>query len=84
MMTLPEYLAEQKLTQSVFAVRVGLTQATISKLCRRDRPPISLETAIVIERETGGRVPLAVWPQFAALRDTGQGDPSSDESGRAA
>jgi len=84
MMTLPEYLAEHKITQSVFAGRVGLTQATISKLCRQDRPPISLETAVVIERETGGCVPVAVWPQFAALRDSGRVAAASDAAGRAA
>jgi plasmid maintenance system antidote protein VapI len=67
MMTLPEYLSEHQMTQAAFAERVGLNQATVSKLCRKDRPPISIDTALEIERATGGKVPVTVWPQFAAL-----------------
>lgn len=60
MMTLSDYLRAHSITQADFAQRVGLTQAQVSKICRR-KSGVSLETAGAIERATDGRVPVSVW-----------------------
>lgn len=66
MRTLRQYLAENGLTQAAFAERIGVLQATVSKLCGDD-PAISAEMAVKIERETGGIVPVESWPKFRPL-----------------
>ena len=59
MKTLAQYLKDENLTQAAFAARVGVKQATVSKLCAGKKP--SLELACRIDRETKGAVPPAVW-----------------------
>lgn len=75
MMTLSQYLKSQAETQANFAERVGMTQGNVAKLCGA-APKLSIETALKIERVTGGSVPLEAWPQFAALssRSSAEGD----------
>lgn len=60
MMTLHAYLAENAIRQEDFAARVGVKQATISRLVRRDVLP-GLVLAVRIERETDGAVPVEIW-----------------------
>ena len=63
--TLNRYLKANNLSQSVFADRVGVNQATISKLVRGTISP-SISLALAIQRETGGAVPVDVWDEKAA------------------
>lgn len=60
MMTLNEYLSSQAIRQSDFASKLGVTQATVSRLAAKTALP-SLELAFAIERETAGAVPAASW-----------------------
>ena len=59
-MKLEEYLQTREVTQEAFAVRVGVSQGTISRLLPQDgRPPLrkpSIGLAARITRETGGLV----------------------------
>lgn len=67
-MTLTAYLTAHEITQDAFARRIGLTQATVSRLCLGERAP-SIRTAGLIERATGGAVPAAVWfPENASSK----------------
>lgn len=54
------YLARSGIKQATFAQRVGVTQATISKLVARTMQP-SLELAMKIEDATGGAVSARSW-----------------------
>jgi len=58
MSLLAEYLECRGITQAAFARSVGLTQATVSKLCR-GKVGVSLAKAAQIERATGGAVPMS-------------------------
>lgn len=51
---LATYLKENSITQAEFAVRIGITQGALSKLCGTGGA--SPETALAVERETGGAV----------------------------
>ncbi|WP_092886859.1 helix-turn-helix transcriptional regulator [Roseicitreum antarcticum] len=62
MNTLSAYLSREGIRQGDFAKRVGLTQATVSRLARNAMRP-RLETALTIERATGGAVPVSSWGQ---------------------
>lgn len=71
-MTLAGYLAQNGITQSAFAARVGVRTSTISRLCRGEtRPEAGLVAAIA--RETAGAVmPNDLFPEAdAALTATG-------------
>jgi transcriptional regulator with XRE-family HTH domain len=63
MKTLSQYLTDRGITQKEFADRVGLDQATISRICRGSSP--SLHAALKIETETGGAVPIRSFGQAA-------------------
>jgi len=63
---LRKFLADTDTTQAAFAERVGVNQATISKLCGM-KPQISADLAVKIERETAGAVPVESWPNFEPL-----------------
>lgn len=65
METLNRYLKSNNLSQSAFADRVGVNQATISKLVRGTIMP-SIGLALAIQRETAGAVPVDVWDERAA------------------
>jgi transcriptional regulator with XRE-family HTH domain len=54
-MTLSEYLAANNLTQTEFAARVGVKQATIARYARGERFP-RLKHLAAIQKETGGTV----------------------------
>lgn len=54
------YLTENRIRQEDFAVSVGSTQATISKLASGGVRP-GLDLAVAIERATGGEVPASSW-----------------------
>lgn len=54
------FLQHHGIRQSVFAGRVGTSQATVSKLVNGDVLP-SLSLAVRIERETHGEVPATSW-----------------------
>lgn len=58
--TLASYLEKNGLRQSDFAEVVGVGQAMISRLTRKEVKP-SLEVAIAIERATNGAVPASYW-----------------------
>jgi transcriptional regulator with XRE-family HTH domain len=64
---LSAFLTEQKITQEVFAARVGATQCTVSKWCKGRSKP-SLGAAVAIERETGIRAELWGGKWVAQLR----------------
>ena len=51
-------------TQSQFAPLIGVTQASLSKMCRGVIRP-SLETALKIEAVTEGAVPVSAWSEVA-------------------
>lgn len=68
MMTLSQYLAWKKLTQSQFGDLAGLNQSTVSKLCFGGSRP-SWEVAAKIEQATGGAVPVAVWAKAPKKSD---------------
>jgi transcriptional regulator with XRE-family HTH domain len=51
---LASYLEANGLTQADFARRVGITQSALSKICNGGST--SLDTAVAIERESGGSV----------------------------
>lgn len=70
MMTLKQYLDSNSLTQSQFADRVGVKQATISRL--NGRSP-GLDLARKISEATEGDVPVFSWPAFADLHPTQEG-----------
>jgi transcriptional regulator with XRE-family HTH domain len=63
---LASFIKTKGMTQASFAESVGITQSTLSKLCAGPKGP-SLETALAIERETGGKVAVADWPKFSVL-----------------
>jgi transcriptional regulator with XRE-family HTH domain len=54
------YLKQNGISQSRFAETVGVTQSSLSKMCSGLILP-SLETAVRIAKETGGKVPVEVW-----------------------
>lgn len=60
MSDLPEYLTKSGLKQAAFAQRIGVTQATVSKLIARTMLP-GLELAVKIEDATGGAVKARSW-----------------------
>lgn len=66
MMNLQKFLSDRKITQAAFAGRLGVNQATVSKLCG-PRPKISPDLAVRIENATGGAVPVESWPSFQPL-----------------
>lgn len=55
-----DYIATSGLTQTAWAARIGVSKSYLSHLIRGNRMP-SLQTAVRIERETGGAVPAASW-----------------------
>lgn len=63
---LEAYLAANGIRQSQFAERIGVTQATVSKLIAGSVAP-SLALAVRIQRETFGAVPCDAW-----VRTSGQ------------
>lgn len=67
MMTLAQYLHSENLTQAEFARRLGVNQATVSKLASGERRSTSIETARRIAAVTGGAVPITAWPNLAAV-----------------
>jgi transcriptional regulator with XRE-family HTH domain len=77
MSNLSSFLKKSGVTQSAFAQRVGVVQATISRLARGTVMP-SIEVAVKIERETGGEVPANSWAERAA-RCARQGRSKSPE-----
>lgn len=54
------YLAAEGVTQVRFAEMIGVQQSMVSRLLKGKARP-SLETAVAIERATGGAVPAATW-----------------------
>jgi transcriptional regulator with XRE-family HTH domain len=60
MSDLKDYLSRAGMKQEAFALRVGVTQATVSKLIARTMTP-SLELALKIEDATGGAVSARSW-----------------------
>lgn len=73
MHTLAEYLSTHSIKQADFAARLGLTQATVSRLARGVSSP-SLDLAFHIERATGGAVPVAVWAPKSGARASDEAD----------
>ena len=74
METLSQYLSNEGIRQTEFAVRVGRTQATISRILNGEAQP-SAELAAAIENETGGRVPFWTWKAFEAFKPVHSNDP---------
>ena len=59
-MDLQTYLKDAGEKQSGFAVRVGTTPATVSRLCNGTLRP-ALDLAHRIEAATDGKVPTEIW-----------------------
>jgi transcriptional regulator with XRE-family HTH domain len=62
---LAAYLAQSPDSQKAFAIRIGSTQATVSRLCADKMRP-SLSLASRIEQETGGAVSATGWIETGA------------------
>ncbi|MBY0137511.1 helix-turn-helix transcriptional regulator [Paracoccus yeei] len=60
MTTLGAYLKNNEIRQDEFAARLGVTQATVSRLCRGDSLP-SLRLAAAIKQATDNVVDLESW-----------------------
>ena len=60
MSDLASFLKRENLSQDEFAGRIGVDQATVSRLARRVTKP-GIELAARIERETNGEVSMASW-----------------------
>ncbi len=73
---LHEYLSQRRLRQIDFAQRLGIGQATVSRLVSGVMRP-SLELAVQIERETGGAVPAVSWVPEVPVTNSHQSSPSS-------
>lgn len=61
---LSRYMTEHKLTDAQFAERIGKDRSLVNRL-RRGRALPTLEVAALIERHTGGAVPMQTWPVAA-------------------
>lgn len=59
------YLAKNGIRQKHFAPKVGITQGALSKICNGGAT--SVETAVAIERETGGAVRATDLKPFNAI-----------------
>lgn len=57
---LTSYLKANGIPQTKFAGEIGITQSSLSKMCAGQIAP-SLETAVKIDRATGGAVPVDSW-----------------------
>ena len=60
MSVLHSFLSDRGITQSDFAARLHVDQATVSRLVRGVARP-SLDLAVRIERETEGLIPASSW-----------------------
>lgn len=67
---LSQFLQSSGTKQDDFALSVGCSQATVSRLIRGRGLP-SLALAVAIERETSGKVPASCW--FAGGEDAAGG-----------
>jgi transcriptional regulator with XRE-family HTH domain len=69
MSTFSSYIAQTGMSQRAFAKLIGVDPSIVSRLRNGEMTP-SLDLAAVIERETGGAVPMQSWvntePQRAA------------------
>jgi transcriptional regulator with XRE-family HTH domain len=60
MTTLQSYLTDEKISDAKFAKAIGVSSVSVWRFkTGRNRP--SLNTALKIEKETGGRVPTSSW-----------------------
>ena len=66
-MKLAQYLKQNGISQSDFARKVGVKQATISRLCG-GHPHISVDLAVRIHEATDGLVPALDWPGLSELK----------------
>jgi ribosome-binding protein aMBF1 (putative translation factor) len=57
---LASYMDREGINDADFAPRIGRDRSMVNKL-RRGRARPTLELAAMIERETGGEVPMASW-----------------------
>lgn len=72
MNTLSEYLKVNRITQAQFAAKVGVSQGSISRICR-GTSGLSFRLAMKIDRATSGEVPVSSWadaPSAAPTPDT--------------
>lgn len=60
--SLSEFLSREENAEKALAGRIGKSQAAINRYRNGKRFP-DAETAKLIERETAGEVPFAVWQQ---------------------
>jgi transcriptional regulator with XRE-family HTH domain len=67
MSPLSAYLLDNGESQTEFAARVAVTQATVSRLCRGAMRP-SLNLALRMERATEGMVPVGSWAETGAIQ----------------
>lgn len=66
-MKLTEYLESTGEAKAKFAARVGLSPGALADLLSGRRQP-SPESAVDIERETGGAVRVEDWEKFEVLK----------------
>lgn len=60
MENLATYLKCEKISQREFALSIGINHSVVSRFLSGAARP-SLNTALTIERVTGGRVPVGAW-----------------------
>ena len=73
MSNLAQYLAESRITQRKFAEMIGIDKSVVSRIAAGATLP-SLETAIAIERASGGAVPANAWLRAGDQNRTLPGD----------
>lgn len=78
MNALAKYLKAKGITQEQFAARLGVTQGTVSKMCRPGAV-IRDEMKLKVHRLTDGAVPAESWLRSITTRDPLAPPPASDK-----
>jgi transcriptional regulator with XRE-family HTH domain len=60
MQKLRDFLSENNIARRDFAAQIGVDQSVLSRFCNDQARP-GLETAVRIERATGGIIPASAW-----------------------
>lgn len=67
-MTLAEYVAATQCNTVQLQAAIGIPGYTFSKYMSGTRTP-DAETAVLIHKVTKGRVPVWIWPRYAAFKE---------------
>lgn len=67
-MKLRDFVRRSKCNTVSFQEMIGVTSPTFSKYMSGTRTP-DAETAVLIHKVTKGRVPVWIWPRYAAFKE---------------